>query len=96
MGSKKPANPIVSVLAMMSLLLVLFGFFRELAIMQSENDEVNAHQAYHHLSTDTRTEMQNGSEVGEGSEKQYEAKYSNTDPTEEEENIDHEDAEKFD
>ena len=59
MGTKKPANPLISLLAVMSLLMVLFGFFREVAHIQSENAKAQAHHAYKQLSFDTRTNLTN-------------------------------------
>jgi len=62
MGSQKPANPIISLLAVMSLLMVLFGLFREVSLIQSENANAHENHEYKQLSTDIRTDIQNGSQ----------------------------------
>ena len=62
MGSQKPDNLLISLLAVMSLLMVLFGLFREVALIQSENANAHENHDYKQLSTDIRTDIQNGSQ----------------------------------
>lgn len=63
MGSNKPANPVISLLAVMAMLLVLFGLFREVALIQSENAIAQSHSDYNQLSADAKTEIEGRSNL---------------------------------
>ena len=63
MGSNKPANPIISVLAAMVMLLVLFGLVREIAFIQSENANARPHAELTHLSAEAKIEDKGGSQL---------------------------------